>query len=410
MFRGREADSASCELPGQARHAGLDWIRALGAVAVIVLHAGIAYLTVPMPGLVWPAQHPVPSPAVNAVFWGIEACVMPLFLMLSGYVSWRSLRHRGRQEFVRQRVQRILFPLLAFGAIILPIELYLWMLGWVGNGELSWRDFRDLRLGARKEHLWGLSHLWYLEYVFLYSLLLAAAVRIQEWQRNRSEARATVPLSLPGGPWTLVAVLGALWLVLAWQPAVILGFQHGFLPFPSKFLYCGLFFAWGVAEANRPFGRNSAVWRQPALWLGSALVLFPAYLQLVGGQLSDQPLWLRTTLLLGLCSSLTFGCWSLCERLQAAPPPAVRYLAAASFWIYLVHHPLVPLFQIRLSTTGWSAPLQFAVSALGTLVLSLASYEVFVRTTVIGRFLSGRGVPEPATSPSPAQRAIRRAA
>jgi len=398
MPRSREAGAIPNDGGSTARHAGLDWIRGLGAVAVVVLHAGIPYLTAPMPGLAWPIRHPAPDAAINAVFWAIEACVMPLFLMLSGYVSWRSLSHRGERKFLRQRVDRILYPLLAAACILLPVELYLWMLGWVGEGQLSWKDLRDIRLGSLKQNLWGLSHLWYLQYIFLYSLLLAAGVwglrrRPAQAASGRRSAQWPTPnlrrLAIP----SIVAGIAA---VLCWDPGVVLGFQHSFVPVPAKFAYSGLFFAWGVLEAVRPDEQPRGRRRNPLVWLGAAALLFPTYLLLADGQMGGQPPWVATPLLTAMCVTLTFGLWSICERLKGAPPAWARYLAGASFWVYLVHHPLVPLCQLGFRETGWPAQIQFALAIVVTLYLALASYEVAVRRTVIGSFLGGRETRETA--------------
>lgn len=392
MPRSREAGAIQNDGGSTVRHAGLDWIRGLGAVAVVVLHAGIPYLTTPMPGLAWPIHHPVPDAVVNAVFWAIEACVMPLFLMLSGYVSWRSLAHRGERKFLRQRVERILYPLLVATCILLPIELYVWMLGWVGDGQLSWKNLRDIRLGTLQQNLWGLSHLWYLQYVFLYSMLLAAgAWSVRRWKRL-SAAAHSIRLQLHAGVHRLAmpSIVAGIAAVLCWDSEVVLGFQHAFLPVPAKFAYCGLFFTWGALESARSESSPRRLQRRPLVWLGAAALLFPAYLVLADGGMSSLPSWATGPLLTAMCISLTFGLWLTCERLDGVPPAWARYLAGALFWVYLVHHPLVPLCQISFRGTGWSAQVQFVLAIAVTLYLALASYEVAVRKTAIGRFLGGR--------------------
>ena len=68
MPRSREAGAIPNDGGSTARHAGLDWIRGLGAVAVVVLHAGIPYLTAPMPGLAWPIRHPAPDARMQKSF------------------------------------------------------------------------------------------------------------------------------------------------------------------------------------------------------------------------------------------------------------------------------------------------------------------------------------------------------
>lgn len=392
MPRSRDAGAIPENCGSPARHPGLDWIRGLGAVAVVLLHAGVPYLTTPLASLAWPVRSSEPDAVVNAVFWAIEACVMPLFLMLSGYVSWGSLRHRKERQFVWQRVERILFPMLAAACVLLPLELYLWMLGWLIEGDLSWRDFCQVRLRPLGRDVWGLCHLWYLQYVFLYSLILAGGVWCSKRRRTRADSTPAIPLDSfavnrrLAVPAIVIAIAGVLW----WEPNVVLGFQHSFLPVPSKFAYCGLFFTWGVLESTRTTIDARRRGRQSVQWLAVAALLFPLYLSLIAGHFSSWPPGSQTLLLAAMCLSLTRGLWLSCERLQSAPPRWGRDLAAASFWIYLIHHPLVALCHIALHGSSLPTLAQFVLSAGTTLFLAVASYEVAVRRTVIGRFLQGR--------------------
>ena len=67
----------------------------------------------------------------------------------------------------------------------------------------------------------------------------------------------------------------------------------------------------------------------------------------------------------------------------------MRWLADASYWVYLVHLPLLFAIQYRLLDLQmhWSA--KFAIATLCTLALSFASYQLLVRHTPIGGLLNG---------------------
>ena len=88
----------------------------------------------------------------------------------------------------------------------------------------------------------------------------------------------------------------------------------------------------------------------------------------------------------------------------ARPNRTMRYLADASYWLYLVHLPILFALQYRLLDVALPWPVAFVVSVLGTFVLGLASYEAFVRRTLLGRWLgaSRRDPPSP-VAVSPAQ-------
>ena len=68
------------------RLAGLDRVRALAALGVVLLHACVPYLRHPMPGLTWPIRDTT-SATVDWLFWSIEVFIMPVFLIVGRLVS-----------------------------------------------------------------------------------------------------------------------------------------------------------------------------------------------------------------------------------------------------------------------------------------------------------------------------------
>ncbi|HEY0859610.1 MAG TPA: acyltransferase family protein, partial [Pseudoxanthomonas sp.] len=83
----------------------------------------------------------------------------------------------------------------------------------------------------------------------------------------------------------------------------------------------------------------------------------------------------------------------------------MRWLADASYWVYLVHLPVLFAIQYRLLDVPLHWIAKFALATASTLAVSFASYQVLVRHTVLGRLLDGN-VPGPGrlgrrTTPSP---------
>ena len=67
----------------------------------------------------------------------------------------------------------------------------------------------------------------------------------------------------------------------------------------------------------------------------------------------------------------------------------MRWLADASYWVYLVHLPLLFAIQYRLLDVQLHWTAKFALSTATTLALSFATYQLLVRHTVVGRWLNG---------------------
>ena len=91
--------------------------------------------------------------------------------------------------------------------------------------------------------------------------------------------------------------------------------------------------------------------------------------------------------------ALVFGTLGAFQELCHGHSPAWRYFADASYWIYLVHIPVVPFLEIlifRWDLPGW-------IKLPGLLGVSFAiltvSYHYMVRSTFIGKALNGRKHP-----------------
>jgi peptidoglycan/LPS O-acetylase OafA/YrhL len=72
---------------------------------------------------------------------------------------------------------------------------------------------------------------------------------------------------------------------------------------------------------------------------------------------------------------------------------AWRYVADSSYWIYLVHLPLVAGLQIWMASWDWPGVVKFLLLNLVAFVILFASYHFLVRSTFIGRVLNGRAYP-----------------
>jgi hypothetical protein len=90
------------------------------------------------------------------------------------------------------------------------------------------------------------------------------------------------------------------------------------------------------------------------------------------------------------CWLLTYGFLGVALRATNRPQSALHYLADSSYWVYLVHLPIIGLIQVDLHVLAISSSLKFLIALSLTMVLALASYQVMVRHTFLGVWLHGR--------------------
>ncbi len=68
----------------------------------------------------------------------------------------------------------------------------------------------------------------------------------------------------------------------------------------------------------------------------------------------------------------------------------VRYVADSSYWMYLIHLPIVIWMQVALAEIEVHWTLKLGFISLATIGIALLTYDLFVRSTAIGQVLNGR--------------------
>ena len=74
-----------------------------------------------------------------------------------------------------------------------------------------------------------------------------------------------------------------------------------------------------------------------------------------------------------------------------------RYMADASYWIYIVHVPFVMMLAPLLANVPLPAIVKLTLVSVTAVGLILLTYRYFVRPTFIGEQLNGRRYPRGAT-------------
>lgn len=360
---------------------------------VVVAHAALAYAEVRIPGLLWAVRDPSRSPVFDALFWASVGAAMPAFFTLSGFFAVKILDARGAAGFARNRARRILVPFLAAALTVLPMTLAVWGAGWLSRGRCTWGQLLRMKFldPIIKANLIGPAHLWYLEYL----LLMLAVLGL--WRGLRSPAGAGVRRG-----WLLHPMAP---LVLAIPTALILWTGHrrlgldavsdlrnSFLPDPFRWAHHAWFFLVGTWLSRHHDGLDALVshwtWR-----LGLSVPVFLVRFWLLERDLAA-PLHGAESVALAASGALfgwlaLFGSLGLFQAALGRPRASVCYLADSSYWIYLIHLPLVGLVQVDLSRSPGGCAWKFAAVLGVSLALGLASYETVVRRTWLGRWLHG---------------------
>ena len=364
------------------RSGAFDWLRCWAAIGVVLLHASAPYFLHRMPGLTWPVFDQ-PSVLANYLGWGIELFIMPLFLLIAGFFTPGMYRKYEGWSFVTHRARRLLVPLVVAIILILPADLYIWLTGWLIEGLIEPRKIQSLKFDAGVDDgLWGLSHLWFLLYLFTYGVVIAIVRKLKFSSRPGERT----------GKWWMAAIIAFAWLVLLVEPQVVFGFQHAFLPIPSKWLYSGTYFLGGIwiAESGRLENKIAIRWRM-LLMVGGLSMIGGVYCgnRMLAGDDSFAVRVFATqlTVIAAWGVSLAAVGWATQSRIPTSR--SLRYFAAASFWVYLVHHPIVALAHIQLKVMfpDMSSTIKMFIAASVAIAFSLLTFEVLIRRWPFAQWL-----------------------
>ena len=86
----------------------------------------------------------------------------------------------------------------------------------------------------------------------------------------------------------------------------------------------------------------------------------------------------------------TFALIGLGMAFMSGHSPFRRYLADASYWLYLIHIPIIIALQVIFAEVPWPWFVKYPAILVFGFVPMIASYHFLVRGTAIGALLNGR--------------------
>lgn len=326
-----------------------------------------------------------------SVYW-LHLWRMGLFFAVSGFLAAMTLKLWGPSKQVRQRLKRIGIPLVIAMLTVLPVLKVI--VFWFQHHNNPGLDLPAFEYTPGNIFTLEPLHLWFLSYVLLFNLLAVLA-----WLLLRRIPDITGKIE-GGFRWLLgSAILVPVLAAISAVPLLIGGFGKApnsvagsLIPVPAGFAYYGVFFVFGLM-LWRCRDRLDAVEGRPWLKLAlSAVASVLAYLIWTRQLKLPLVLPVRPTVLLvsGIAAwSTMFAVWGLFAKFLSGARPWVRYLADASYWIYLIHLPILVFMQLSLARTDLPLLLRLSISTTVAIGVALATYALLVRYTKIGNLLHG---------------------
>lgn len=392
--------------PPERLHA-LDAVRGLALTLGIVFHATLSFLPSKTP--VWVIMDHDRSLTLAVVFHVLHLFRMTTFFVIAGYFAHMMFHRKGAKGFIADRLKRIGIPLVVgwpilFGSIA---AVSVW-----GAIVMAGGDIKALGPPPKAPPFpaFPLTHLWFLYLLLiLYAVTLAVrgAVAALDGSGRLRAGIDRVVKTLVSVPLLAPVLLGApTALALSLQPQWTMWFG---IPTPDMSLvpnapaFIGFMTAFGLgwllhrqADLIRVWERSWPVNLAVAVATTVGGFAITGVAPLVAFAKPEPQTWLYAGLMVISVWTWTFALIGLALRFMSGHSPARRYLADASYWLYLIHMPIVMALQVALSQLDWPWWIKFPLILGVAFPVMLASYHLLVRHSFIGKVLNGRKYPWPA--------------
>ncbi len=383
----------------------LDWIRIFAFFVLIVYHTGMYYVSWD-----WHVKSADASTAIEPLMMLSSPWRLGLLFMISGVASAYMLGKIRIRTFIGQRSWKLLVPLVFGMLVIVPPQAYFEVVEKVGYTG-GYPEFMQLYVtgyhGFCRDHdclrLPTWNHLWFVTYLWLYTLVLGALAwiagpRLQSWSDKLGSlltgwkiivlpvavlaaARFALADSYPSnhsvaGDWYNHALYGFLFLL-----GVMLARQAGF---------------WQRVEDIR--------WTSLGLWLAAWAVIVAYYsMPEALAAAPEVQAWrpvLRVIYSMGQWVPILTVC-GFGHRHLRNDSANRRYLTQAVFPVYILHQTLIVSMAHWLKPVKLAAPVEGVVLVVLTFAISFGAFEIIRRVPLL-RPLFGLNLRTATASQTPA--------
>ncbi len=392
--------------PAAARRPDLDWIRVIAFGLLILYHVGMFY--VPWG---WHVKSPRPVEWLEPVMMLTNPWRLTLLFLVSGAATRFMADRISPGELAKTRLARLAPPLIVAVLLIVPPQTYLEIVEKLGFGG-GYADFYRLYLSAQGG--WRVdgaplitptyNHMWFVAYLLVYSLILAALLAVAR----------TLPARLESG--MDQALRG--WRLLAWPALALVAMRVVLAPmfevthalvddwYTHAVSFSAFAFGYLMARSDRLRAGFIAL-RRPAL--AAALVgygIWASYAWAYRGEGADPAPAMRLVGAIAygveqwgaIVAALGFG-----ARHLTRGGPVLRYLTLGVFPFYIIHQTLIVVAAHHLARLGLPQALEAAILIATTFAGCLATYEAARRISFIGPLFGLKAQAAPSSaSPRPA--------
>jgi len=383
------------------RRYDIDWLRSLAFILLIFYHIGQFYVA----DWGWHVKSVYLSDFLKNIMLLVNQWRMPLIFLISGIALSLVEAKFSSGKLLKMRVTRILFPLLFGMFLIVPPQVYYELVQSEGYSA-SYFEFLQLYLDTStimySEHqlltsrtglplgLITYNHLWYLLYLFVYTLVYIAIkpllIKIN-WQKTSGKTSATAIVAIP-----FTLVLSYDFILLPYFPDdtfVLIGDWYNHALYFTVFML-----GYGLAKSPNIWEtliNNRKIWLVLAITSYSLVII--RFNRAWGFDVDYNSASMLTQFLINVIWSGNKVFWILAILGFAGAylnkkNPILTYMNEAILPWYILHQSLIIIFAMWLAKFELGPVFEPILLILFTFVGCAIGYEV-IKRFIVTRFIFG---------------------
>lgn len=325
----------------KARYYELDWLRTIVILNLIPFHA--AWLILSVPGFSRAGRSLAGAIAGHYLDFCSPLHMFLLFLV-SGASVHMALGFRGPGTFVRERIKRLLIPLVFFMLALFPVLAFYWP-GVTRKPGLSaylayWPQILKTTFYNSYDGGPQWAHLWFVAYLFIFSLLMLPL--FLRWRHSRKPVLVSKLAAVSEKPGGIFIFALPLILIFGLLTPIWPFYQNNLISDWGYFSYNLAAFVYGfvLMVDNRFWQAIDRVFKR-ALWLGLGAALAKFLLSLLIPGIGRPDYTIGYTVF-SLVNGLNTWFWivgilGLARKKLTFNTPFLSYFTRISYAFYIIH-------------------------------------------------------------------------
>ena len=374
------------------RRYDLDWLRVIAIILVLYFHTAMIFAE----GSDWHIKNDQLSSIWTEFNFWLTKFRMPLLFFISGVGSYFALRKRKGGQYLKERHNRLVIPLIFAMFFVVPPQIYMERI-FNGASYTSFLDFYPSTFNMIPYPEGNLSwhHMWFVLYLFVYSAVALPAFLFLRSEKGAKLMDKIKWLSDSANIYWIALPTMIIYLTLVqWFPRTNdLIHDWGYLAYWFTFFFAGYLVAcqkglWESIERNRRRSLQLAIacivfinffrwnqiepWNSDLTWMNNEFSIhaFLAFIPIDG--------WFWLLALLGYA-----------KKYLNKSTPWLSYANEGIYPFYILHQTIIIVLGYYIIQVQESVFAKYLFISTLSLVGSVAIYEFLIRPYKVMRFLFG---------------------